>query len=290
MTHQNVVVGVDGSLIAVRALDQAADEAVRRAAGLHIVYAVPDRDEAPPVLAAAAARVRGRHPGLPVVISAVEGGAVEALVRESEGAALTVVGTRGLGGVTGRLAGSVSLRLAAQTRGPLLVVRNDCPRDRDMPAAGRIRGRHGGPPVLLGLQDDADLDVAAYAFQEAERRRVALSVLHTAAHRHITRELPSPIPATSPGQRHDALDDQAEEAVPRFAVARLRERYPEISVDARTVRTSPARALVEATRESAVVVIGVHRRPGPLGRHLGPVAHTLLHHSHCPVLLVPVSS
>ncbi|MFG3294811.1 universal stress protein [Streptomyces sp. NPDC048179] len=289
MTHQNVVVGVDGSLIAVRALDQAADQAVRRAAGLHIVYAVPDRDEAPPVLASAAARVRGRHPGLPVVISAVEGGAVEALVRESEGAALTVVGTRGLGGVTGRLAGSVSLRLAAQIRGPLLVVRDDCPRDRDTSAEGRERGRYGGPPVLLGLQGDADADVAAYAFQEAERRTVALHILHAAAHRHTSPEMPSPIPATSPGQRHATLDDQAEEAVPRFGVARLRERYPEISVDARTVRTSPARALVEATRESAVVVIGVHRRPALLGRHLGPVAHTLLHRSHCPVLLVPVS-
>ncbi|WP_174856073.1 universal stress protein [Streptomyces hyaluromycini] len=289
MTHQNVVVGVDGSLVAVRALDQAADEAVRRAAGLHIVYAVADRDEAPPVLASAAARVRGRHPGLPVVISAVEGDAVETLVHEGAGAALTVVGTRGLGGITGRLAGSVSLRLAAQTRGPLLVVRDDCPRDRGTPAAERERGTHGGPPVLLGLEGDADADVAAYAFQEAERRRVALRVLHAAAHRHTTPEMPSPIPAAGPGRRHGDLDDRAEEAVPRFGVARLRERYPEISVDARTVRTSPARALVEATRESAVVVIGVHRRPGPLGRRLGPVAHTLLHRSHCPVLLVPVT-
>ncbi|MFJ9704867.1 universal stress protein [Streptomyces sp. NPDC101234] len=263
MTHRNVVVGVDGSLIAVRALDLAADEAVRRAAGLHIVYAVPDRDEAPPVLASAAARVRARHPRLPVVTSAVESGAVEALDHESERAALTVVGTRGLGGVTGRLAGAVSLRLAAQTRVPLLVVRDDRPCDRSTPAARSERELRGGPPVLLGLGSDADADVAACAFQEAERRRVPLRVLHAAAHRHTA---------------------------PRADVDRLRERHPEILVDACRVRTGPARALVEATRDAAVVVIGVHRRSGPLGRHLGPVAHALLHRSNCPVLLVPITS
>ncbi len=61
-------------------------EAVRRGAALHVVYAVPDRDEAGPVLV--------------LVTKVAEDGAVRALVRESERAALTVVGTRGLGGFT----------------------------------------------------------------------------------------------------------------------------------------------------------------------------------------------
>ncbi|WP_178970216.1 universal stress protein, partial [Streptomyces acidiscabies] len=46
MTRQNVVVGVDGSPGAVRALDRAAEEAVRRGTALRVVYAVRDRDEA----------------------------------------------------------------------------------------------------------------------------------------------------------------------------------------------------------------------------------------------------
>ncbi|MFE7276085.1 universal stress protein, partial [Streptomyces sp. NPDC057623] len=125
MTLHHVVVGVDGSLNAVRALDWASSEAVRRGAELRVVHAVPDLDEAGPVLASAAARVGERHPRLPVMTRAVTGSAVGALVREGDGAELTVVGTRGHGGVAGLLAGSVSLRLAAHAHGPLLVVRGD---------------------------------------------------------------------------------------------------------------------------------------------------------------------
>jgi nucleotide-binding universal stress UspA family protein len=103
-------------------LDRAAVEAVRRAAQLGVVHAVPDLDTAGPVLASAAARVRLRHPALQVVTVAVEGGAVRALTRESGYAALTVVGTRGLGRIAGFLLGAVGPRLARQARGPLLVV------------------------------------------------------------------------------------------------------------------------------------------------------------------------
>ncbi|NUO44800.1 MAG: universal stress protein, partial [Streptomyces sp.] len=178
--------------------------------------------------------------------------------------------------VTGLLAGSVSLRLAAQARGPLLVVRGDHPCD-------------GAEEVLLGLEDDCDVDAAAYAFDEAERRGVRLRVLHSRTHRHLTPELPSLIPATSPGQRRLAREERAEEAVPRFSLAPLQERHPGVEVDTRTVRSSPAHALLAATGGTAVVVIGAHRRAGRLGPQLGSVAHTLLHRSHCPVVLVPTT-
>lgn len=273
--HHHVVVGVDGSLVSTRALDLAADEATRREAALHVVYAVPDRDEAGPVLASAASRVHERHPAVKVVPTAVEGDAARALTRESADAALTVVGTRGLGGVAGLVLGSVSLRLATHTRGPLLVVRGDRPHDDDR------------RDVLLGLESDTDVEAAIYALQEAERRGARLQVLHSWMHRHTPPELPSPIPATSPGQTRLALHSRAEEAVPRFAMAEIREQHPGVEVESRTVRTAPAHALVEATREAAVVVIGSHRTDSPLGAHRGSVAHALLHRSHCPVLVVP---
>ncbi|MCI3279277.1 universal stress protein [Streptomyces cylindrosporus] len=274
MTSQHVAVGVDGSLISVRALDWAAQEAERRGAALRIVHAVSDLDEAGPVLASAVARTGARHPGLPVESAAVAGGAVEALAHESEDAVLTVVGNRGLGGVTGTLFGSVSLRLAAHTHGPLLVVRGDHHCDK-------------GREVVLGLESDTDADAAAYAFQEAERREAKLRVLHSWAHRHVGPELPSMLPATSPGQRELAQRDATESAVPRFAMAELRERHPLVGVESRTVRTSPAHALLEATREAGVVVIGVHRRTDGHGLRPGSVVHALLHRSHCPVILVP---
>ncbi|MFI2721146.1 universal stress protein [Streptomyces collinus] len=276
MTDRHVAVGVDGSLVAVRALDWAAEEAVRRGTGLRIVYAVADRDEAGPVLASAAARVHERHPSLPVETRAVEDGAVRALARESEDAALTVVGTRGFGSVSGLLAGSVSWRLAAHVHSPLLVARGDHLCDE-------------GREVLLGLESDADEAAAAYAFQEAARRGVRLRVVHSATHRHTTPELPSLVAATSPGQASQARNDRAEEAVPRFSIARLRETYPQVEVDTRTVRTGPAHALLAGTREAGVVVVGTRRRAGRVGPPVGPVAHVLLQHSHCPVVLVPAT-
>lgn len=276
MTDRHVTVGVDGSLVAVRALDRAAEEASRRGAALRIVYAVADRDEAGPVLTSAAARVHERRPGLPVQTHAAEGAVVPALTRESESAVLTVVGTRGLGGVTGLLARSVSLRLAAHTHGPLLVVRGDHPCDE-------------GREVLLGLESDADARAAAYAFQEAERRGARLRVLHSPTRRHLAPELPSPLPATSPGQARQARNDRAEDDVPRFGVARLRETYPLVEVDCRTVRNGPAHALLAGSCEAGVVVIGTRNGAGRRGPQLGPVAHTLLHHSHCPVALVPAT-
>ncbi len=49
-----------------------------------------------------------------------------------------------------------------------------------------------------------------------------------------------------------------------------------------TVRTGPARALLEATREASGV-IGARRRGNESGLRLGQVAYALLHRSHCPV-------
>ncbi|WP_413761378.1 universal stress protein [Streptomyces sp. MMBL 11-3] len=275
MTTPHVTVGVDGSLIAVRALDRAAAEAAVRAATLDIVYAVPDTDESGPILASAVTRIRDHHPLLPVTASATESSAVEALLRHGRDAALTVVGTRGLGAFAGRLLGSVSLRLAAYAHGPLLVVRGDRP-----PA--------GGGDVLLGLEGEADADAAAFAFEEAARRGRGLRIVHAWGPPHLVPEQAPPLPAH---RTSDELVRHArnEQAVPRFAVAALREKYADVEVETRTVRSGPVHALLESTRGAAVVVIGAARPPGRTGPHLGPVTHALLHHSHCPVALVPTN-
>ncbi|MFH0520001.1 universal stress protein [Streptomyces sp. M41] len=250
MTLQHVAVGMDGSTVSVRALDQAADEAYRRGVRLRVVYAVADRDAAGPVLACAAARVRERCPALSVQTVAREGGAVETLTRASADATLTVVGTRGLGALTGLVCGAVTRRLVAQVRGPLLVVRGDRPHDDRR-------------EVLLGVESDLDADAAVYAMEDAERRGARLRVLHSWAHRRTAPpEAPSPLSATRIGG--------------------LRGRHPGVQVKGRTVRTAAAHALVEASRQAAVVVIATHR-----GRRPGPAAHALLHHAHCPVVVVP---
>lgn len=164
MAIRQVTVGVDGSLTAVRALDRAAEEAALRGAVLAIVYAVPDVDIAGPVLASAVLRVRRRCPGLPVTAIAVAGHPVRALERHARHAELTVVGSRVRGPLAGLLIGSVSRRLAARIRGPLLIVRGD-------------QEIHGGE-VVLWPSKGTGADAAAFAFAEAERRSTPVRVLN----------------------------------------------------------------------------------------------------------------
>ncbi|WP_326719037.1 universal stress protein [Streptomyces sp. NBC_00243] len=276
MTTRHVTVGVDGSLIAVRALDRAAEEAALRGTVLEIVYAVADLDEAGPVLASAVSRVRKRHPDLSVTAVPAVGHPAQVLATLGRRAALTVVGTRGFGGVTGLLFGSVSLRLAAHTDGPLLVVRGD----------HRPTG-HG--EVLLAIEGDADVDAAAYAFAEAERRDARLWILHTRTHRQPAPEAPTPVLVGRTTRVQDSIGRRtsAEKVAAGHAVAALQEKYPQIGIETRTVGSGAAHALLEATRAVDVVVIAAHRRPERLGLRLGPVTHALLHRAHCPVVLVP---
>jgi nucleotide-binding universal stress UspA family protein len=120
--------------------------------------------------------------------------------------------------------------------------------------------------VLLGLESDADADAALYAFEEAARRKAQLRIVHASTYH----------PFATPGA-----------AVPGHVVAPLRKRYPQVEVETLTVRSGPAHSLIDATFGADVVVIAAHRRPGRMGPQLGPVTHALLHHSHCPVVVVP---
>ncbi|MFJ9012131.1 universal stress protein [Streptomyces canus] len=279
--HSRVIVGVDGSESSLRALEQAVDVARRYGARLEIVYgrlqeghdASAPVDAADSVLDSIAGQARGLAPELDIVTSALAEDAATALVRQGSDARLTVVGTRGHGGFTGLLLGSVSLRVAAHTQSPLLVVRGD--QDVARTALGYDR-------ILLGLESDADSPAAAFAFEEAALRKARLRVVHA-----WTLSRPAPTEET----RDDfAQRARTEGSVPSFAVARLREEHPEVEVDLDSVHGAPARTLVEESVTADLVVVAVHRRKGRLGLQLGPVAHALLHHAHCPVVLVPVSA
>lgn len=113
MTTPRVVVGMDGSQGAVRALDRAAQEAQSRAAVLDVVYAVSDRDAAAPVLAYAASRLSDRHPGLPVVASVFE-------------ADVVVIGARRPPHRLGGHLGPVTHTLLHRSHCPVVIVPSRC--------------------------------------------------------------------------------------------------------------------------------------------------------------------
>ena len=137
--RRRVVVGVDGSEPARRALLWAADEARRREAALEIVHcwhartglplptpaSTSDRasveSSAHAVVAGAMRAVEGRSPHPEVIL--VDAPAASTLVGASAGADLVVVGTRGHGGFAGLLLGSVSTHVLHHAQCPAVIVR-----------------------------------------------------------------------------------------------------------------------------------------------------------------------
>jgi nucleotide-binding universal stress UspA family protein len=128
-----IVVGVDGSEEAGRALDWAATEADRTGAVLEIQtayepgYVFVSKEEIQrgmdALLEEATARVTRLTPGVTVVTGTHERTPTKVLIEASDGADLLVLGSRGLGGFKGLLLGSVSQKCAYHARCPVTIVR-----------------------------------------------------------------------------------------------------------------------------------------------------------------------
>jgi nucleotide-binding universal stress UspA family protein len=139
--NPRIVVGVDGSPLSRNALEFAVEEAQLRHAHLHVTYAYPvmerpvtgstGKDYYDQVEADAREFLEGimsKAPstdGLEVEWLAVPGNPAEVLIEASRGAALLVVGSRGVGGFKGLMMGSVSTQCVHHSHCPVLVVRED---------------------------------------------------------------------------------------------------------------------------------------------------------------------
>ncbi|MFG3259831.1 universal stress protein [Streptomyces sp. NPDC048172] len=294
-TRDHVVVGYDGSAPAAHAVDRAAAEAVRRGTGLDVLCgwpwapnafsapglgadaAVSDRETAQAMLDELVAHIEESRPGLPVSATLTREAAAPALVGASRDAPLTVVGTRGHGGFAGLLLGSVGLRVAAHCEGPLMVVRGD---EHEQ----RTETRN---TVLLGVKSDAETDRTAvrFAFEEARRRGATLNALHTWLYPPLPEGLR--LPPSENDARELEEHRKAAEDVARHAFSPFREEFADVKVVADHSCADAASVLREASRAADVVVLTTHRPRRRLSLQLGPVTHVLLHHAHCPVVLVP---
>ncbi|MGW4291917.1 universal stress protein [Micromonospora chersina] len=284
--NRPVVVGVDGSSTSLTAAEHAARAAVARSRPLHLVhgylhplgYGVPlnpydlgvpaPTEESRKMLEQVAADLVGRHPTLRVEVRQVAGGPGATLVEESRRAELVVVGSRGVGGFAGLLLGSVSNQVAQHAHCPVLVVR---PAEQPIPVRG---------PVLVGV-DGSELagHAVRLAADEAVRRDADLVLVHVRTPERGAVAPDAAAEATAAGQAESA-------ELLAGAAARIRADHPVLSVVERPVAAAtPEQALIEASGEAALVVVGSRGRGGFAGLLLGSVSQALVQHAHCPVLV-----
>ncbi|MFE0257792.1 universal stress protein [Streptomyces sp. NPDC059010] len=284
-----LVVGVDGSDASLLAVDWAVDEAARDALPLRLVYAslweryegaVPSTARQRPsarvlaehIVASAAERAARRDPEVKVTTDIVPADPVDALLGAGNNAFALVTGERGRGGLKGLLLGSVGLGVAARAHCPVIVVRGD--------ETGLV-GLH--ERILFGAGDPAAGGRAVrFAFREAETRGCALDAVRAwrcPAHDGVEH----PALAEESAREHEARAAAQLDALLSGAMAE----HPGVRVRRTTVEGPARRILVDRSAAADLVIIGARRRHGHFGLQLGRVGHTLLHHAHCPVAVVP---
>ena len=291
----HLVVGVDGSEPALRAVDWAVDEAVRHGLPLRIVYgslwerfeqdaladtpgvapeAVTEHALAQAVVAAACDRAKGRGPTLEIGTEVVPGDAVSALLGEAHDAFAVVTGGRGRGPIKELLLGSVSLTLSARAPCPIVVVRG---REENREAAN---GR-----VVLGVGDPATSAAAVrFAVAEAAARGCELEAVRV-WRQPLHRPEPHLLLKGEPAHHQEEASTLLEDAV----TAALEDRgdAPAVPVAHRVVEGSVRQVLLARSAEADLLVLGGHRRHGHFGLQIGRVAHAVLHHADCPVAVIP---
>ncbi|EST36470.1 universal stress protein [Streptomyces roseochromogenus] len=284
-----LVVGVDGSDSSLLAVDWAVDEAARHGLPLRLVHAsLWERYEAlqpsfgtgrpaeevmaQHIVASCVERARLRNPEVKASGEVLADDAVSALLRAGPEAFALVTGVRGRGEIAGLLLGSVSLAVAARAVCPVVVVR------------GAERNRQGAlGRVVVGVGDPSgSAGAVRFAVREAEARGCDLTAVRawrTPVSEPVDHMLIADDAARLREERASAgLDEALRDAV---------REHPRVHVLRQAVEGPARRVLLDATAEADLIVVGALRRHGRFGLQLGRVAHTLLHHSACPVAVVP---
>lgn len=286
LESRRIVVGVDGSPSADRALDWAIGEAKRRGIEVHVVtawrpplavagpssiIAVPQlirlaSHQADDIATVALKRVVGA--GVTGSSEVVEGHPATALLDAAAGADQLVVGDRGVSAVKRFVLGSVSSAVVHHAQLPVTVVRGE-------PGDGRRR-------VVVGVDgSEGSRRAVARAAVEAGALDAELCVV---AAWHVT---DPDLLRDFRGLRMPPLDELHDYARSRAERAVTHALGDGAEVTLEVVHSDAVEALITASRDAALLVVG-SRGHGAVGRMLlGSVASGCLHHSECPVQVVP---
>jgi nucleotide-binding universal stress UspA family protein len=283
--RRTVVVGVDGSPQALRAVRWAVPEARRRQAVLQLVTAfawtedrlvgLPGLGQAPygqylreaaeKGLVAAGDVAAEVDPDVPVERELVLGFPAGVLLERSQTAELLVVGDHGRGRIASAVAGSVALSVAARSACPVVVVRGAIP--------------DGALPVVVGI-DGTPLSEAAipFAFDAAAARHVPLIAVHT-----WLDEINDPALAELVDWQTAAV--RAEEVLAE-RLAGWGEKYPDVPVQRLVARGRAGHALLDQAARAQLAVFGSRGHGEIAGLLLDSVSNALVHGAGCPVAIV----
>jgi nucleotide-binding universal stress UspA family protein len=287
-----ILVGVDGSAAALRAVRWAARDAALRNAPLTLIHVADAQlPEWLEVAALADFRRWQKHPARDFIESAIKAAeesarecgpvhvdskvfhsaTIPTLVGMSTEAGMVVVGDRGHGARLARsFLGSVSSALVYHAHCPVAVVHED----------QAVGGHVARAPVLVGIDGSPASEVAtAIAFEQASRRRVGLVAFHAWSDPRV-----SDSKGLFEDSKWDAQLSEEEETLAE-RLAGWHERYPDVVIRRRIEIGDPARWLIEASGQAQLLVVGSHGCSRFRGGLLGSVGAAVVDRAKIPVIV-----
>ena len=296
--ENSIVVAVDGSDTAYEAVRWAAGEAGKRDKALHIAACFVAPDTSVPTFKIsrfprAALRnvvatlqqetdktARVAHqiatqttPDIAIAQTVKEGNPIEVLLEMSKTATMLVMGTRGLGRMSGIALGSVSTAVVNHAHCPVVAIRKDT----------ATRGFSDSAPVVVGIDGSASsAHTAAMAFKEADARGARLIAVNT----WVDSQIYSSFAALQAAEKYAQEMQQQQEALLAECLADLERHYPNVATSKVTSRDHPVNALIGQAAEAQLLVVGSHGRGGFMGMAIGSTASSLLRKTPCPLMVV----
>ncbi|HCB06691.1 MAG TPA: hypothetical protein DEQ43_21025 [Nocardioides bacterium] len=292
----SIVVGVDGSEHADRAVDWAAEQAALEHRTLALVHGADQlvlrdtawldvqgidhrelakalRQAADAVVASARGRALSVAAELDVVTDVVDADPRVALSDLSSRAHLVVLGSRGRGPVASAVLGSVSASVTRHAQCPVVVCRP--PRERSAAPDRVVVGADG---------TTASRPVLEFAFQQASLRAAPLTVMHCFYDVAVATDGVRVIPAGS-AEAVEELPDLR--LLLAESVAGLAEKYPDVEVTQQLARGLVDQCLSDHAPDAALVVVGRTDAHGWSRFLHASCALAVLERAHTTVAVVP---
>ena len=291
-TQKFIVVAVDGSEASSVAVKWAANAALKRKQPLKLVsaYTMPQfmyadgmvppqelydelENEANEKIENARKIITDFSSEVEVSHEIHESSPIDMLLDYSETAEMIVMGSRGLGGLSGLVMGSVSAAVVSHAACPVVVVR----KDNDVTEANKYG------PVVVGVDgSEVSRQALQVAFREADARGAVLRAIHGWNEAQVHTTYVGLVDSQNEMERtlKDRQDMLQEE------LADLVKQYQEVRVEEVVERDRPINALRDAAVDAQLVITGSHGRGGFKGMLLGSTSRALLQYAPCPMMVV----